>query len=71
MRELIVALDLGDAEHVRAGTERLLQVGATSGADTGVGLFITVREGLAGRLKGSHWTPANARAINESPRLWS
>lgn len=71
MRELVVALDLGDDTHVRLATERLLQVGATSGADTGVGFFITVREGLAGRLKGCHRPGRSDRAVNESPHLWS
>ena len=71
MRELVVALDLGDDGAVRAATERLLSVGATSGADTGVGFFITVREGLAGRLKGCTSTARSNRAINESRGLWS
>lgn len=71
MRELIVALDLGDTEHVRSGTERLLQVGATSGADIGVGFFITVREAFAGRLKGCSRAARVVPAVNEGERLWS
>jgi len=71
MRELIVALDLGSGESVRIWTERLLQVGATSGADTGVGFFITVREGLAGRLKGCSQTVSAGNAVSESQGSWS
>ncbi len=71
MRELVTALDLGGDAEVRAATERLLSVGATSGADTGVGFFITVREGLAGRLKGCSRTDRAVPAVNEGERLWS
>ena len=71
MKGLVVALDLGDAEHVRTWTERLLQIGATSGADTGVGFYITVREGLAGRLKGTTWAPDARSSVNENRGLWS
>jgi hypothetical protein len=71
MKGLVAALDLGDDGHVRAATERLLRVGATSGADTGVGFFITVREGLAGRLRGCSPATRADRAINDGRRLWS
>ena len=71
MRELTVALDLGGDDDVRRWTERLLQVGATSGADTGVGLYITVREGLAGRLKGCSRAGSVGRAAGGGERLWS
>ena len=71
MRELIVALDLGSGESVRTWTERLLQVGATSGADTAVGLFITVREGLAGRLKGCSPTASEGHHVSEGVGTWS
>lgn len=71
MRELIVALDFGPADYVRSWTESLLAIGATSGADIGVGFYLTVREGMAGRLKGSQLAPVIDSAINESPGLWS
>jgi hypothetical protein len=71
MRGLIVALDLGPADYVRSWTESLLAIGATSGADIGVGFYLTVREGMAGRLKGNQLAPATNPTINESPGLWS
>ncbi|MFH1866387.1 MAG: DUF2877 domain-containing protein [Candidatus Eisenbacteria bacterium] len=71
MRELIIALDLGPAEYVRSWTESLLAIGATSGADIGVGFYLTVHEGMAGRLKGSQRTPVITPTINESRELWS
>ncbi len=71
MKELIIALDLGPADYVRSWTQSLLAIGATSGADIGVGFYMTVREGMAGRLKGSQWAPAINSTINESPGLWS
>ena len=71
MRELIVALDFGPADYVRTWTKSLLAIGATSGADIGVGFYMTVREGMAGRLKGSPRIPAITPTINESPGLWS
>ena len=70
-RSFTVALDLGSGESVRIWTERLLQVGATCGADTGVGFFITVREGLAGRLKGCSPTVSAGNAVSERQGLWS
>ena len=69
--ELVVAIDLGDKRTVRAATERLLRVGATSGADTGVGFFITVREGLSGRLKGCTPTVRSSQVAHENRGLWS
>ncbi len=71
MRELINALDLGPADYVRSWTESLLAIGATSGADIGVGFYLTVREGMAGRLKGSPQTARVGWTVNESPGLWS
>ena len=71
MRELINALDLGPADYVRSWTKSLLAIGATSGADIGVGFYMTVREGMAGRLKGSPRTARVGWTVNESPGLWS
>jgi hypothetical protein len=71
MHELVAALDLGDDVTVHLATERLLNIGATSGADTGVGFFITVREGIAGRLKGCARTDSLGPAVNEGTSLWS
>lgn len=71
MRELVVALDLGSGELVRIWTEKLLQVGVTTGANTGVGFFITVREGLAGRLKGCSPTASSGRHVSEATGAWS
>jgi hypothetical protein len=75
MQDVVAALDLGDDATVRLATERLLRAGASgspnSGADQGVGFFITVREGLAGRLRGCARIGGSERDINESPRLWS
>ena len=71
MRELIIALDLGPAKNVLSWTENLLSVGATSGADIGVGFYMTVREGLAGRLKGSPRTARVGWTVNEGEGLWS
>ena len=70
MKELVTALDLGSDAEVRAATERLLSVGATSGADTAVGFFITVREGLAGRLKGCTRPAMGGESVNEGASLW-
>ena len=71
MREVVVALDLGDEAAVRKATLRLFGIGATSGADTAVGFFITVREGLAGRLKGCTRAGRLGAALNEGTSLWS
>ena len=71
MRELIIALDFGPADYVRSWTKSLLAIGATSGADIGVGFYMTVREGLAGRLKGSPRTARVGWTVNEGDGLWS
>ena len=71
MRELIIALDLGPADYVRTWTKSLLAIGATSGADIGVGFYLTVREGMAGRLKGSPQTARVSWTVNEGEGLWS
>ena len=71
MRELIVALDFGPADYVRTWTESLLAIGATSGADLGVGFYMTVREGMAGRLKGSPQPARVSWTVNEGEGLWS
>ena len=71
MRELIIALDLGPADYVRSWTKSLLAIGATSGADIGVGFYLTVREGMAGRLKGSPQTARVGWTVNEGEGLWS
>jgi hypothetical protein len=71
MRELIIALDLGPADYVRTWTKSLLAIGATSGADIGVGFYLTLREGMAGRLKGSPQTARVSWTVNEGEGLWS
>jgi hypothetical protein len=61
MNGLISSLDAGSPAEVRAWTERVLSFGGTSGADTAVGFYLTVREGLARRLK---------RAVRPHAVLW-
>jgi len=71
MKLLIAALAKGTATDIRSTTDRLLAIGATSGADLGVGFYLTLREGAAGRLKGSPRTARVGWTVNESPGLWS
>ncbi len=71
MKLLIAALAKGSATDIRLSTDRLLAIGATSGADIGVGFYLTLREGMAGRLKGNPQTAAAGWTMNESRRLWS
>ncbi|MFH1501411.1 MAG: DUF2877 domain-containing protein [Candidatus Eisenbacteria bacterium] len=47
-RDLLTALSRGGARDVRAAVDRVVSVGATSGADAAVGLCMTLRAGLAG-----------------------
>jgi hypothetical protein len=51
IKGLISSLDSSDAREIRRCAERLLHVGGTSGADTAAGFYMTVREGLARRLR--------------------
>jgi hypothetical protein len=52
MNDLVSALMQGDEETVRTSAERLFAVGGTSGADLGMGFFMTVRE-ESGAIQ--HW----------------
>jgi hypothetical protein len=71
MKLLIAALAKGPAADIRSATDRLLAIGATSGADIGVGFYLTLREGMAGRLKGSPRTARVGWTVNEGEGLWS
>jgi len=71
MKLLIAALAKGSAADIRSATDRLLAIGATSGADLGVGFYLTLREGMAGRLKGSPRTARVGWTVNEGEGLWS
>ena len=51
MKLLIASLAKGSSADIRSSTERLISMGATSGADIGVGFYMTVREGLTRRLR--------------------
>jgi hypothetical protein len=51
LNRIISALDRGEARDVRRWTETLLAAGGVSAADTAVGFYMTVREGLARRLR--------------------
>ncbi len=71
MKLLIAALAKGSAADIRLSADRLLAIGATSGADLGVGFYLTLREGMAGRLKGSPRTANVGWTVNEGEGLWS
>jgi uncharacterized membrane protein (Fun14 family) len=71
MKLLIAALAKGAAADIRSSTERLLAIGATSGADLAVGFYLTLREGMAGRLSGSPRTANVGWTMNEGEGLWS
>ena len=51
MKALIVSLDSGDDDEILFWTRRIVSHGATSGADLGVGFYMTLREGVLGRLR--------------------
>ena len=71
MKLLIAALAKGSAADIRSSTDRLLAIGATSGADLGVGFYLALREGMAGRLKGSPQPVRVGWTVNEGEGLWS
>ena len=71
MKLLIAALAKGSAADIRSSTDRQLAIGATSGADLAVGFYLTLREGMAGRLKGSPRTARVGWTVNEGEGLWS
>jgi hypothetical protein len=71
MKLLIAALAKGWSGDIRASTERLLSVGATSGADMAVGLQLTVREGLARRLRRFPRRDTRRETICDPDALWS
>lgn len=71
IKMLIAGIERGSAQETREATERLLRTGATSGADTGVGLYMTVREGLAGRLREGAPASRVVPEILEEGAVWS
>jgi hypothetical protein len=71
MKLLIAALAAGSSGDISAAAERLLSVGATSGADIAVGFCMTLREGLARRLRKRPPAAVSNQAISESRGLWS
>ena len=71
MKLLIRALAKGSAADIRSSTDRQLAIGATSGADLAVGFYLVLREGMAGRLKGSPRTARVGWTVNEGEGLWS
>jgi hypothetical protein len=71
MKLLIGGIERGSVQDIREATERLLRTGATSGADAGVGFYMTVREGLAGRLREGAPASRVMPDILEEGAVWS
>ena len=65
MRDLIVALLHGTAHEIRGCTERLMQIGETSGADLGTGLYMTMRSRRSFLRHACHHAPADTFSLHE------
>ncbi len=71
MKELAVSLSTGTPHGVRRCAEHIVSVGATSGADTGVGLYLTLRSGFGRSAHARRHVVGGLREHHVGEAQWS
>ncbi len=71
MQELTASVSSGTSHDVTRCTRHLVSIGATSGADTGVGLYLTLRSGLGRSAHAARNSTRGPHELHAGEAQWS